>query len=403
MNLTGKKLLILGATAGEISLVKRAQKYGIYVIVTDNHTDYTLAPAKNVADEAWDISWSDIDTLEKLSRESGVDGILAGYSEFRVENMIKLCERLNFPCYINNEQLEITRDKIKFKECCRKYGVPVVKEYSSIDEVNEYPVIVKPTDRAGSIGISIAHSFEELEKAYQYAYDLSLEKRDIIEKYIQEDYKKYQPQTTFIAYGADVVDNSDEEKFEVWAKEHEVSKNEYYLIVGRFVPENNYETMIREFMSSNTKKDLVIVTGYQESKLYHILNNKYHFENDSRIKFVGTIYDDALLKSVRKNAFAYLHGHEVGGTNPSLLEALGSTSLNLLLNVGFNQEVGLDSCIYWGKEKNNLKHLIEHVETFDQDYIDTLGKAAKERINNDYSWAKIVSEYENLFLRKKDL
>ena len=86
-----------------------------------------------------------------------------------------------------------------------------------------------------------------------------------------------------------------------------------------------------------------------------------------------------------------------------MLEALGSTSLNLLLNVGFNQEVGLDSCIYWGKEKNNLKHLIVHVETFDQDYIDALGKAAKERINNDYSWAKIVSEYENLFLRKKDL
>ena len=109
------------------------------------------------------------------------------------------------------------------------------------------------------------------------------------------------------------------------------------------------------------------------------------------------------IKSVRKNAFAYLHGHEVGGTNPSLLEALGSTQLNLLLNVGFNQEVGLDSCIYWGKEKDNLKNLIEHVETFDQDYIDTLGKAAKERIKNAYSWTKIVSDYENLFLRKKDL
>ena len=104
-------------------------------------------------------------------------------------------------------------------------------------------------------------------------------------------------------------------------------------------------------MNSNTKKDLVIVTGYQNNKLYHLLNNKYHFENDTRVKFVGTIYDDALLKSVRKNAFAYLHGHEVGGTNPSLLEALGSTQLNLLLNVGFNQEVGLDSCIYWGKRK----------------------------------------------------
>ena len=227
-----------------------------------------------------------------------------------------------------------------------------------------------------------------------------------IEKYIKETYSQYNPETTFIAYGADIKKSilaDDDKKVTDWFKEKEVKPKEYYLVVGRFVPENNYETMIREFMSSNTKKDLVIVTGYQESKLYPILNNKYHFENDSRIKFVGTIYDDALLKSVRKNAFAYLHGHEVGGTNPSLLEALGSTSLNLLLNVGFNQEVGLDSCIYWGKEKNNLKHLIEHVETFDQDYIDTLGKAAKERIKNDYSWAKIVSEYENLFLRKKDL
>ena len=227
-----------------------------------------------------------------------------------------------------------------------------------------------------------------------------------IEKYIQKEYKQYHPNTTFIAYGADVTKSKlkdEDEKLINWYQKFNVRPKEFYLVVGRFVPENNYETMIREFMSSNTKKDLVIVTGYQESKLYHILNNKYHFENDSRIKFVGTIYDDALLKSVRKNAFAYLHGHEVGGTNPSLLEALGSTSLNLLLNVGFNQEVGLDSCIYWGKEKNNLKHLIEHVETFDQDYIDTLGKAAKERINNDYSWAKIISEYENLFLRKKDL
>ena len=186
MKLIGKKLLILGATAGEISLVKRAQEYGIYVIVTDNHTDYTLAPAKYVADEAWNISWSDIDTLEKLSRENGINGVLAGYSEFRVENMIRLCNRLGLPCYINDEQLEITRDKIKFKDCCRKYSVPVVKEYNSIYEVDAYPVIVKPTDRAGSIGISIAHNFEELEKAYQYAYDLSVEKRVIIEKYIQD-------------------------------------------------------------------------------------------------------------------------------------------------------------------------------------------------------------------------
>lgn len=118
-------------------------------------------------------------------QKNKVDGVIAGYSEFRVENMIKLTKRLELPCYITEEQLEITRDKIKFKDCCRKYGVPVVKEYKTIEEVNEYPVIVKPTDRAGSIGISIANNYDELLKAYKYAWDLSVNKRVIIEKYIQ--------------------------------------------------------------------------------------------------------------------------------------------------------------------------------------------------------------------------
>ena len=105
---------------------------------------------------------------KKLAKKIKVDGVIAGYSEFRVENMIKLTKRLELPCYITEEQLEITRDKIKFKDCCRKYGVPVVKEYKTIEEVNEYPVIVKPTDRAGSIGISIANNYDELLKAYKY-------------------------------------------------------------------------------------------------------------------------------------------------------------------------------------------------------------------------------------------
>ena len=73
------------------------------------------------------------------------------------------------------------------------------------------------------------------------------------------------------------------------------------------------------------------------------LDNKLHFSKDKRIKFVGTVYDKELLKKIRENAYAYFHGHEVGGTNPSLLEALGATKLNLLLGVGFNREVAEDA------------------------------------------------------------
>ncbi|MBN1069258.1 hypothetical protein DVW02_14880 [Clostridium botulinum] len=184
--LKGKKLLILGATSGETTLVKRAKSLGIYTIVTDSHTDYELSPAKKIADEAWDISWSDIDTLEKKCKDKGIDGVTAGYSEFRVENLIKLCKRMDLPCYATEEHLEITRDKIKFKNECRKNDVPVVKEFACVEDVDEFPVIVKPVDRAGSIGISIATNKAELKRAYSYAMDLSVCKQVIIEKYMQE-------------------------------------------------------------------------------------------------------------------------------------------------------------------------------------------------------------------------
>ena len=182
-SLKGKKLLVLAGSPHEIGLIKRAQEMGVYTVVTDYY-DKTISPAKTISDEAWSISWSDIDTLEQKCREENINGVLAGYSELTVECMIKLCERLSLPCYINEEQLSITRDKILFKEICRKNGVPTIKEFPSPEDVDEFPVIVKPVDRSGSIGISIASNKEELEQAYKYALEMSFCKKVIIEKYI---------------------------------------------------------------------------------------------------------------------------------------------------------------------------------------------------------------------------
>lgn len=221
-----------------------------------------------------------------------------------------------------------------------------------------------------------------------------------IEKYIKEQYKKYNPNTTFIAYGSDIEENCSEEskeKLQKWYEEKQVTKNEYYLIVGRFVPENNYETMIKEFVKSNTKKDLVIITNVEKNKFYEELKQKTNFDKDKRIKFVGTVYDAELLKQIRKNAYGYLHGHEVGGTNPSLLEALATTNLNLLLGVSFNKEVADNTAMYWNKEENNLSNLINTAETLKNEEIEQYGKKAKERIKEEYSWQKIVNNYENIF------
>lgn len=100
---------------------------------------------------------------------------------------------------------------------------------------------------------------------------------------------------------------------------------------------------------------------------------------------------------IRENAYGYFHGHEVGGTNPSLLEALGSTSLNLLLDVGFNKEVGADGALYWTKDKNNLADLINQADNFDSDFIEKIGQQAKNRIKNEYSWQYICDEYKKVF------
>lgn len=189
MDVRGKKLLILGATASEIALVRRAHELGVYVVVTDNQPDRSISVAKNYADEAWDISWADIDALEVKCRERGIEGVTAGWSEFRVENMIRLCERLGFPSYCTEEQLEITRNKRAFKNECILNGVPVVKEYTNVEDVDCFPVIIKPVDRAGSIGISIANDAEELKRAYEYAMCLSVCKDVIIETFITDAVK----------------------------------------------------------------------------------------------------------------------------------------------------------------------------------------------------------------------
>ena len=224
-----------------------------------------------------------------------------------------------------------------------------------------------------------------------------------IEKYIKKTYKKYHPKTTFIAYGAETRKSKlkdDDEKLLSWYKEKGLKKKEYYLVVGRFVPENNYETMIKEFMRSNSKKDFAIITNVND-KFLSELEAKLHFKKDPRIKFVGTVYDKELLMKIRENAYGYFHGHEVGGTNPSLLEALGSTDLNLLLNVGFNSEVAEDSALYWTKAENDLASLINKTDNMTEKEIAEFGRKSTERIEENYSWEAITDSYKKVFIKEK--
>ena len=227
--------------------------------------------------------------------------------------------------------------------------------------------------------------------------DLVISDNPGIESYIKEAYPW--SQTTYIAYGTDLSPTSltsqDWKVRELYQKWQTQEKN-YYLILGRFVPENNYETAIREFMASSTKRDLVIICNHEGNPYFEELRARTGFDQDPRVKFVGTVYDQDLLKYIRKEAFAYIHGHEVGGTNPGLLEALAQTDLNLVLGVSFNQTVAKDTAHYWTKETGNLAHLINHVDSLED--VSEWGQRAKANMKQNFTWEKIVGEYEELFL-----
>lgn len=221
-----------------------------------------------------------------------------------------------------------------------------------------------------------------------------------IETYVRNTYSKYKPDTTFIAYGAELSLSKladKDNKIINWYLKNGLEKKNYYLAVGRFVPENSFEIMIREFMASNSKRNFAIITT-SNNKFLAELEDRLHFKKDKRIKFVGTVYDSELLKKIRENAYAYLHGHTVGGTNPSLIEALGSTDLNLLIDVGFNQEVAEDTALYWGSDIDDLRKLIDKVDAMSIESIHELGKKAKKRVADAYTWEYIGYKYEQLFL-----
>ena len=218
-----------------------------------------------------------------------------------------------------------------------------------------------------------------------------------IETYIQNTYPW--ARTTFIAYGTDLSKTTltaEDDLVRDWYQEWQTQEKDYYLILGRFVPENNYETAIREFMKSSTERDLVIICNHEGNSYFDELRQITGFDKDKRVKFVGTVYDQDLLKYIRNQAFAYIHGHEVGGTNPGLLEALAQTDLNLIYNVDFNHQVAQETALYWNKEDGNLSQLIDSVDG--QVSFEDFGNAAKANMKENYTWEKIVGEYEELFL-----
>lgn len=187
-----KKLLVLGGKPiASYDIVNYAKSEGVYTIVTDNLSS-EVSPAKQIADEAWNISTADVDLLVEKVKKEGIDAVFTGVHEFNIRKSIELCKKTNLPFYTTEKQMEITSVKNIYKRLFKEYNVPVVPEYQ-IDERFDrddldkivYPVILKPIDGSGGRGVLICNDESELKANFTSAMQYSFAKKILLEKYVR--------------------------------------------------------------------------------------------------------------------------------------------------------------------------------------------------------------------------
>lgn len=205
----------------------------------------------------------------------------------------------------------------------------------------------------------------------------------------------------YIPYGADpetAAGGPEPEKVKEFLNAWGIRRDGYYLILGRYTPENNYEMMFKGFMMSGTKRDLLVITNFREERLsfHQHIRESTQYEKDARVKMAGTVYDRELVRYLRRYARAYIHGHSVGGTNPGLLEAMSATDVCLLYDGKCNREAGGDAALYF-ENAEQLAERIEESDRFPEKTIREYGNCAKERMRKLYSWESAVQRYDVLF------
>lgn len=231
---------------------------------------------------------------------------------------------------------------------------------------------------------------KKVQKALQIAERLAVNKSDFliadsigIQRYIKEKYNK---ESSYIAYGAHNFNSPNE----VVLTKYQVEKENYNMIMARFEPENNLD-MVLEGVSLANNKTPILVIGNHNTKHGNYLKNK--FKNYSNIRFIGALYAIDDLNNLRYFSNLYFHGHTVGGTNPSLLEAMASNALIAAHNNDFNKGVLANNAFYFSSSEE-VKIIVETIKKndnlqFTQNNFEAIAKS--------FNWEKINEEYLQLF------
>lgn len=208
---------------------------------------------------------------------------------------------------------------------------------------------------------------------------------------IKDYYKeKYGKESTYLAYGADIKGDYNVD----FLKEFNLDMHNYILVIARLEPENNIEMIIKGYISSNIKDIPLVITGKTNTSFGKYLVERY--ANNPQIRFIGGVYDFHKIDSIRFYSTIYFHGHSVGGTNPSLLEAMASSCFIFAHDNIFNKSVLKENAIYFQSDEE-VASMLDRMEENISKYKIKFIEANLDEIKNEYSWAKLVEQHEQYF------
>lgn len=202
-----------------------------------------------------------------------------------------------------------------------------------------------------------------------------------IQQYLQSTYNRH---ADFVAYGSHLFELPDKQILSMY----EVAPYDYNMLIARLEPENNIETILDGVMQSQSDKDFLVI-GKHETKFGRYLKKK--FKDEKGIRFLGGIYEQDHLNNLRYWSNLYFHGHSVGGTNPSLLEAMASKSLIVAHDNIFNKSVLGENAFYFTTSKD----ITGYLKTVKSDYQDLI-ENNRNTVKTKYNWDLINRTYEKL-------
>lgn len=209
---------------------------------------------------------------------------------------------------------------------------------------------------------------------------------------IKDYYKeKYNKDSKYLAYGADIHEDYNKEHLH----EYGLSPDNYFLLIARMEPENNIEMIIQGYIESNHVDRTLIVVGKTNTPHGKELIEKY--KSYKSVRFVGGIYDFKKINSIRYFSTAYFHGHSVGGTNPSLLEAMASNCFIIANDNIFNKAVLNNNALYFAN-KEDITTIVNNIDSNLNQYKNIFINNNLECIREEYSWEKLIDDHEKYFL-----